>query len=385
MSDRTTGSYLAPFAAALLAAAPLSAQAQSVDLDRAPTVGKVFAGEVPAGGGQARFLLTLAANQAVDLTAAPIDGSDPKLSVYDEASGELIAENDDSGGSLASNVRLYSAQGQRVRIEVANAAVEGGDRAMRFDLVLRPSDYRPNPVVQLALGEAHSGTLGRNDEQLFRFRGERGQLWDLSLAPAPGSALDPALQVFSGDVVGGTALGQDDDGGGGLSARLRYLVPETGTYTVRAYAVGQTEGGYAFSAGRAEGALAATVQDIELGRPATGSLGPGTGDQVFRLSERARRAIAAGAGTLLVDLRRVGDAEGGDTALDPMLEIGFETPLGFSSLLSDDDGGGETNARLVFDASDLDATWLGALRIKARAFQQSEGTYELTVTEGSSD
>ena len=68
-----------------------------------------------------------------------------------------------------------------------------------------------------------------------------------------------------------------------------------------------------------------------------------------------------------------------------MVEVGFETPLGFSSLLTDDDGGGETNARLVLDASDLDATWLGALRIKARAFQQSEGPYELVVREGSGD
>ena len=43
------------------------------------------------------------------------------------------------------------------------------------------------------------------------------------------------------------------------------------------------------------------------------------------------------------------------------------------------------NARLVFDASGLDGTWLEALRIKARAFQQSAGHYELVVSEGSGD
>ena len=365
--------------AAVLAAAPLpSAQAQVRDLDSETSVGDVFAGEVPAGG-EASFALTLAPGQAIDLTAAPVGGSDPVLRVYDADSDALIAENDYSGGTLASNVRVYSERGQRLRIEDANAAVEGGDAAMRFDLIVRPSDYRPRPVVALALGEAHDGTLARGDEQLFSFRGERGQLWDLALAAAPGSSLDPALQVFAGEVAGGTALGQDDDGGGGLNARLRFLVPDTGTYTVRAYAVGDTEGAFALSAGRSAAALAAAVKDIELDRPAAGTLGPGSGEHVFRLSQRARRALAAGAGALVVELRRTGEADGG---LDPMLEIGFETPLGFSTLLSDDDGGGDTNARLVLDASGLDGVWLEALRIKARAFQDSAGDYELVVSPG---
>jgi len=381
MSKHSIARALAPV---LLAAAPLAAaQAQEVDLDRAPSVGKVFAGEVPAGGAAARYLLTLAPGQAIDLTAAPVAGSDPRLRVVDARSGELVAENDDSAGSLASNVRLYSVRGQRVRIEVSNAAVDGGDAAMRFDLIVRPSDYRPKPVVTISLGDAHSGTLGRSDEQLFRFRAERGELWDLALAAAPGSSLDPALQVFAGEAAGGTTLGEDDDGGGGLNSRLRFLVPSSGVYTVRAYGVGQTEGNFAFSAGRAEGAVAAAVMEIGLGAPATGTLGNGSGDHLYRLSESARAAIAAGTGTLLVELRRIGDAEeGSDSMLDPILEIGFETPLGFSTLLSDDDGGGGTDSRLVFDASGLNATWLEALRIKARAFSQSTGDYELTVSAG---
>lgn len=383
MSKRSMRRGLVPVAAILIAAAPFAARAQDRDLDRETSIGKVFTGDVPEGGGTARFLLTLAPGQAVDLTAAPIGGSDPKLSVFDARTGELVAENDDSGGGLASNVRLYSAAGQRVRIEVANAAVEDSNAAMRFDLILRPSTYRPKPPIPLSLGDAHNGALTPDDEQLFRFRGERGQLWDLSFSAAPGSSLDPALQVFAGEVAGGEALGQDDDGGGGLNARLRFLVPETGTYTVRAYGIGRTEGEFAFSAGRSE---PAAVKDIGIGRPATGTLGAGSGDQLYRLSASARRAISSGSGPLVIELNRIGDAEeGSDNLLDPMLEVGFETPLGFSSLLSDDDGGGETSARVVFDASDLNGTWLEALRIKAMAFQQSTGHYELRVTTGGDD
>jgi hypothetical protein len=257
---------------------------------------------------------------------------------------------------------------------------------MRFDLILRPSDYRPKPVVPLMLGGSHAGTLERSGEQLFRFTAQRGQLWDLALAAAPGSELDPALQIFAGEVAGGEVLMQDDDGGGGLNARVRFLVPETGAYTARAYAVGTTEGDYALSVGRSAAALAASVKTIELGQPVYGTLEEGADEHVYRLSERARRAIAAGDGPLVIELSRSGDAEeGSDTVLDPMLEVGFETPLGFTSLLSDDDGAGETNARLVLDASSMTGPWLEALRIKARAFEQSAGSYELVVTEAAGD
>lgn len=379
MLNHTAGRLL-PFAAALLTAAPLHAQDR--DLDREPSVGKVFTGEVPEGGGAARYLLTLQAGQAIDLTAAPVGGSDPVVKVYDAASDALIAENDDAAGTLAANVRLFSETAKRVRIEVANAAVDDGDAAMRFDLILRPSDYRPKPVVPLALGGSHTGTLARSDEQLFSFTGQRGQLWEIALAAAPGSELDPALQVFAGEVAGGEVLMQDDDGGGALNARLRFLVPETGTYTVRAYGVGTSEGDFALSVGHSAAALAAAVKTVELDRPVSGMLEQGADEHVYRLSERARRAIAAGDGPLVIELSRTGDAEeGSDTVLDPLLEIGFETPLGFTSLLSDDDSAGETNARLVLDASTLTGPWLEALRIKARAFQQTAGLYELVVSE----
>jgi hypothetical protein len=384
MLNHTTGRLL-PIAAALLAASPLAAQ--DLDLDREPSTGKVFTGEVPEGGGSARYLLTLQAGQAVDLTAAPVGGSDPIVRVYDAASDALIAENDDSAGTLAANVRLFSETAKRVRIEVANAASEGegGDAAVRFDLILRPSDYRPKPVVPLSLGDNHTGTLARGDEQLFSFSGERGQLWDIALTAASGSELDPALQVFAGEVAGGEVLMQDDDGGGSLNSRLRFLVPQTGTYTVRAYAIGQSEGDFALSAGRSAAALAGAVKTIELGRPAMDTLEQASDEHVYRLSERARRAVAASDGPIVVELHRSGDAEEGGTVLDPILEIGFETPLGFTSLLTDDDSAGEADARLVLDASTLTGPWLEALRIKARGFEDTAGHYSLEVSEVAGD
>jgi len=389
--------------AALLAATPLAGYAQDRDIDSEPSLGKIVAGEVPEGGAPARFLLTLEAGQAIDLTAAPVAGSDPVVRVYDTTDDSLMAENDDSAGGLAANVRLYSETRKRVRIEVGNAALEGSDAAMRFDLILRPSDWRPRPPVALTLGQDHRGTLARGDEQLFAIRGMRGQRWDLTLVAAPGSGLDPAVQVFAGDVVAGAALGSDDDGGGGLNSRLRFRVPEDGNYTIRVYAIGTSEGAYALTTAGATAVAAVALRDIELGRAATGTLELGSDEQVFRLSSRARAAIARGGGTLVIDLRRAGEstveydsaadaaeaaaeeatlavdaaAQGG---LDPVLDVGFDTPLGFSSLLNDDDGGENGNSRLTLDASNLSATWLEALRIKASSFLETTGDYELTVS-----
>ena len=382
MTDHTTRRSGLLATALLVAAVPLApARAQDRDLDRELPAGKVFRGEVGEDGAPARFLLTLQGGQALELTAAQVGGSDPYLRVLDAASGELIAENDDTAGSLAARTRLYSAEDRRVRIEVTSAAVEEAPGPVRFDLILNPSDYRPRPARDVALGETLTGTLEGDDEQLFRFRAERGQLWTFAMSPADGSDLDPMLEIFAGDNPAGEVLASDDDGGGGLNARVRFLVPRTGSYVVRASGVSPSAGAYSLAAGSSQVAEAAP-RLIELGRPATGTLDGDTPEQLVRLGEQARAALAGSPGPLVIELRHIGD---GEDALDPVLELGFETPLGFSSVLNDDDGGGDTDARLVFDASTLGPVWLDSLRIKASAFNETSGEYELRVSTAEAD
>lgn len=369
-------------AALLAACAPIAVQAQERDLDNEPTVGKVFTGEVPEGGGPAQFLLTLRGGQAIDLTAAQVGGSDPALKVYDAGSRELIAENDDSAGSLAANVRLFSETTRRVRIEVSNAAVDPTPGPMRFDLVLRPSDYRPKPVREIALGQELTGTLERGDEQLFRFHGERGQQWNFGLAAAQESSLDPALEVFSGGRATGDPLGRDDDGGGGLNSKLEFVVPQTGDFLLRAYAVGTSEGRYTLTTTRQQAAPPPKLADIGLDAPATGTISAGAREHLYRLSAAAREALEENPGPLVVEMNFTGEAEG---AVDPVVAIGFDTPLGFSAVATDDDGAGNTNARLTIDGSMLTPTWLESLRIKASGFLETSGPYELKVSRAEGD
>lgn len=367
-----------PFAGALLAATiPLApALAQDRDLDREAPQGKVFRGEFGDSDDPARFSLTLEGGQAVELTAAQVAGSDPFLRVFDAGSGELLAENDDSAGSLSATVRLYSPQARRVRIEVTSAMLDESSGSSRFDLILRPSDYRPRPPRSLALGETLSGTLGSDDEELFRFRAESGQILTIAMNQTEGSGLDPIFEIFAGNDPVGEPLASDDDGGGGLDARVRFAVPRTGNYVVRAHGVSPSAGAFTISAALAA-AIDRTPVEIDLDRPVSDALDGDTPERFYRLSERARSALASAPGTLVVDLRHTGEEE---EALDPVVEVGFETPLGFSSVANDDDGGGGMDARVSIDVSQLDGTWLEDLRIKAGAFSESSGGYELVVT-----
>jgi len=378
MRKHTARRHAGLLGAALIAVAMpwAGTRAQDRNLDSEPSAGKVVRGETDAGGAPARFLFGLQAGQAIEVTATPVGGSDPYLKVYDAGSGELLADNDDSAGSLAANVKVFSQSARRLRIEVSNAA---GDDAMRFELIVRPSDYRPRPAQVIALGQTLSGELDSGEEQLFRFRAERGQLWEFTLAQGPGSELDPALEVFAGERSGGDALASDDDGGGGLNARVRFLAPASGTYVVRGYGVGSTAGTYVMSAGRAQATAPADVGELDLGRAATGTIDGDTRQRFYRLSERARTALAADRGVLVVEMRHTGDD---DSAIDPVLDVGFETPLGFASLISDDDGGEGSDARVVLDVSELTPVWLEALRIKASGFLATAGDYSLTLAAG---
>src|SRR5690606_2981134 len=98
-----------------------AAQAQERNLDRENSVGKVFSGEFGDSDNPARFVLSQAAGEGLELTAMPVAGADPYVKVFDAGSGALIAENDDANGSLAANVRLYSEAARQLRIEVSGA------------------------------------------------------------------------------------------------------------------------------------------------------------------------------------------------------------------------------------------------------------------------
>ena len=357
-------------------AAPAAAQAR--DLDRESSTGKVVSGRFGEGGAPAVFTLTLAADRGVEVDALPVGGSDPRIAVFEENASEPFAQNDDQGGTLGAMVRLYSASRKRVRIEVSSSAGEvPPGAASQFNLLVLPSDYRPNPEKDVAPGQTVEGSLRQDDEQLFHFQAEAGRVWEFAFVKrGDSSPLDPFLQVFRGRTATGEPLETDDDGGGDLNSLLRFSVPEPGPYTIRLSSLNAAAGDYTFSA-RDAGVVEQTEDaTLSLGPEIPGEVGGKVETRVYRLSDDAKAELA-GASAVIV---RMQAAEG--SGVDPLLQVGFESPLGFTAALTDDDGGGGLNSCLRIGLAGFadDPAWLDRLRIKASSSLGGQGSFQIGLT-----
>ncbi len=79
---------------------------------------------------------------------------------------------------------------------------------------------------------------GRGPYHAWTLRGKKGQRLAIEMAS---TAFDPFLAVRDAD---GFLLGSDDDGGGGLNARLHIILPRSGTYRVIATSINGTARGW---------------------------------------------------------------------------------------------------------------------------------------------
>lgn len=355
---------------------PVSAQTR--DLTRAPADGKVFTGRLDADGTPASFTISLPERQAYEVEVLSLTGFSPVIEVYSETGDQPVATAEGLFGESV-GVRLYRPTAQTMRITVRNAASDDLAGEHRFALMLLPSDYQPKPVVPITLGSLFPGRLDRQDEQWFTFTGEAGQAWEFALSRPDGSALDPVLALFQGETAEGEPLAQDDDSGGDMGALLQFVVPQPGTYTLRATGYGESEGPFNLAA-RALGAgvppaipaLAGTI--AALGQPTKGTL---TGQTAYLRLDPALIAQLRGApGPLIVEM-----VKGPESTLDPLVEVGFETPLGILVADSDDDSAGDLNARLLLPLPpDIgDGDWLDRMRIGATAFGDAAGDYQVVI------
>ncbi|RPF70734.1 PPC domain-containing protein [Aurantiacibacter spongiae] len=389
--SNTTRLFLA--AAACAALLPHVALAQVRDLDAEPSDVRVYQGEVD--GAAERFVVSIPAGAIMQIDVIGRDDFDPVLRVKDAASGELIDEDDDGGDDLNSRLRIPGEGGRRIAIEVdsyegeyaADTETYGGP----FDLRLTTSTYSPPVTRPIAYGGRATGTID-GAEELYAIEGEAGQMVEIALL-AESDGLDPYLALR--DPSGETAL-MDDDGGQELNSALRYVFPESGTYTIVATGYNGSTGDYVLRVReRRQPAAQLPQQVIGLDDPATGELADSATDQTlipasitYRLSEEAKAAIVAGGAGERAITVHMNASDGGDpdfgSSIDPYLEVGFDTPMGFSVLDTDDDGAGNLDALLPIDLSGVtDAPrWLDDLRIRATGLSGTSGPYTLTVTQG---
>lgn len=377
-------------AAAILA--PVGAAAQDVrNLDTARSDVLIFEGVVSTA--PARFRYTMQPGTSLRVDVVPDEGSelDPVVTITDLATGEIIAEDDDSGGNLASRVRLNTDRRRQIEIAVSSFAFFSGEETTGgFELQLRPATYTPPRTEPVSFGSDTRGRVDAGETRYYTISGTEGQLLEVA-AVARGDDLDPMLALYQGSVEE-EALATDDDGGEGTNSFLRVVLPATGTYTIAVSPYGSSEGPYTLRvAALREYTIQAPEQVLGLAERSSGHLGAGYEEGAiepatitYQLTPEALAAIRAGTGEVTVNMTTplIEDVDfpGG---IDPFLELGFETPLGFASMMTNDDGGEGLNARLAVNLGPVAETgdWLERLRIRAKSIGGG-GAFEIELVEG---
>lgn len=386
---------LAGAAAVLVPAAALAQDARNLDNARSDVL--IFEGEV--GTAPVVYRYTIPARTVLQVDAKPADGSelDPVLTITDVRSGEVLVEDDDSGGNLGARGRIVSERGQRVEITVSSFAfLTGEETAGAFELQLRPRPWTPPRTRAVTLGSDTTGTLASGGSEMFTISGTKGQVLEVALV-AGGDDLDPMLALHQGVGADGEMLTSDDDGGNNLNSLLRVTLPDDGTYTIVASPYGDTSGAYTLRVAPRRAAPAGDTGSTVLafGTPLAGftaapnyEAAEDGGDVhtgvVYSLSPEAIAAIRAGQGEVTFNLSGP-QFEDPDfpSGIDPFLELGFETPMGFAAMLSDDDGAGQLNSRIPADLAALaaDGDWLERLRVRAYSIGGA-GEFSLEMVPG---
>lgn len=169
------------------------------------------------------------------------------------------------------------------------------------------------------------------------------------------------------------SMAQDDDGGEGNNARLRFRAPESGVYLVLAQALGQTSSGaYALRASEPAEPTTGGVTDIAIGATVEGVIAEtdlvdetsGTNFDLYRVQARA--------GQRLEIILRSG-------SFDTHVGVGIGSEEAFIERAGNDDAGGElgANSRLRYRVTED-----GELLIRARPLSGAAvGPYVLSVAE----
>ena len=181
----------------------------------------------------------LEAGQRYVITAESED-FDPYMRLIRGGSGEVIAEDDDSGGGLTPRIVFTPSQTGDYVVQVSSYAPGGhGNVALNVAvqpplpaLITRPARTERGQwqIFEGRLNESTPTDLGRpfHDYELRLAAGETAMIHVVG-----DEDLDAMLQVFSLADRGNQPLAEDDDSGGGLNPFIMFAPEEPGTYVVR--------------------------------------------------------------------------------------------------------------------------------------------------------
>ena len=361
-------------AIALLSSGSVSAQTATDTRIGAEVRGRLEEGDARTRGGDAYryddYRVQLRAGQRLQAELRSSD-FDAYLAIYAEGrtSGEPLATDDDGAGSGAHARLRFTPESDGVYIVRARpfSGMETGAYTLALSERVAPRQPRPG---RISVGGDVSGRLTSGDAEdedgktfdAYAFRANAGDRVAILLEA---DDFDPVVRI--GRMVGGSfvKLAENDDGAGkGLNSYLVFTVPQAGEYVIQTSSVSTgAEGDYRLSL--EQGPPAPESRRIAIGEEVSGRLDEdsaqsdsGAPADLYRFTGRAGQRVAI---SLKAD------------DFDSYLEL-FDA--NHNSLATDDDSGGELNARLTFVLPE-DGDYL----IEARGFSDAEGRYDLKVEE----
>lgn len=325
--------------------------------------------------------LPLAAGESVRIdldalapqTTTVADGSesvpfDPYLELWSPGTAQRVAANDDRPGSTNSTL-LFTAPEAGVYVVRARPLLGGtGDYSLR---VATP----PPPPVAVALvpgrNEVRPPEAGGESlqDRLFTFEGRRGERVRLTLERR---GFGDQLRLVDPDGQPLASAGELDP-----SVSVFAVLPKDGRYRVEAKL-------HAFGpAGTPPGLDFEKVAAPAERPPQPVQAGASVDGEINLQSPAAEDAY--GGGTLTLHELYELPASPGQTvtvtltsnAFDPVLDAGAMSAVGFATAITDDDGGGGTNSRLV-----LRPERPGQIVLRVRALGNGIGAFQLRVLAG---
>lgn len=294
---------------------------------------------------------------------------DAYLTVLDP-DGAVLGSDDDGLGERNSRVSFRAAKAGRYTLVASSYGDTPQAGAYRVTLAVDSGDFADaGETAAIRSGETKEGRLETGDmtgsrglEDRWTFAGRAGEVVRLD---AVSGDFDPYLVLRAGPM----AVDSNDDGGGGLNARLLTVLPTTGTYTavVSGFADGRSGGRYTLTLATSGPPPApGRVARVTIGQRVAGRLEPGDQARPEGGLQDAWEFDGRAGQDVTVQLR--------SSAFDTYLEL--RDPRG-DLVAENDDGFGEGTDSFVSAHLAQD----GRYRVLVRGYGETEATglYELAV------
>ncbi len=309
------------------------------------TIGEPLEGNLTFASPALRYTLEGAAGAVVSISLSS-DDFDSYLSV-ETSDGEFVASNDDSGGernSLVANITLPRTGALNIIVESYGHHIGSGTQEGAFTLSVTESSVNRIEYTQEVSDSFTANVLSTD----YLFTGSAGDGVIIQLASED---FDSYLRLIDSN---DNELITNDDSGGTLNSQIGpFILPSTGTYTIRASSL----------SGTATGAYVLNLESIETSSIAYGE----TVDVEFTEGDREFYFTFTGSYADIVSAT-VDSDRGVNTSL--VINDTYNYQIG-----SDSDGGSGYDPELF----DISLTSAGTYTLIVRAEDNQNGTVQVTL------